>query len=146
MRRALRALRRPPITDHRVVGRVSAVAAFGRKLSVAVFVVARRPTILADGDEATTVESMRGYYAPRAPAPLAGWLDALPARITCGPPVASLANNSVPSRRTPSNTPISPPGADGNTYQPRTLDDASVHEVLTNFPASAQPSSILGER
>ena len=34
----------------------------------------------------------------------------------------------------------------GNTYQARTLDDGSVHEVLKNFPTPEQAFSMLGPR
>jgi hypothetical protein len=57
-----------------------------------------------------------------------------------------LDNSYVRSSRTPSNTPISRRDADGNTYQRRTLDDGSVHEVLKNFPSREQAFSLLGER
>jgi hypothetical protein len=52
----------------------------------------------------------------------------------------------VRSSRTPSNTPISRRDADGNTYQRRTLDDGSVHEVLKNFPTCEQAFSICDRR
>src|SRR5204863_8898624 len=53
---------------------------------------------------------------------LAGWLDALHARLESGARVVMLDNSYVRSSRTPSNTPISRRDADGNTYQRRTLD------------------------
>jgi hypothetical protein len=34
----------------------------------------------------------------------------------------------------------------GNTYQHRTLDDGSVHEVLKNFPTPEQAAALLGPR
>ena len=37
-------------------------------------------------------------------------------------------------------------GADGNTYQMRSLDDGSVHEVLKNFPAPAEVQAAAGPR
>ena len=37
-----------------------------------------------------------------------------------------------------SSTPVSRRDADGNTYQRRTLDDGSVHEVLKNFPTEEE--------
>jgi demethylmenaquinone methyltransferase/2-methoxy-6-polyprenyl-1,4-benzoquinol methylase len=37
-----------------------------------------------------------------------------------------------------SSTPISRQDEEGNTYQARTLDDGSVHEVLKNFPTEGQ--------
>jgi demethylmenaquinone methyltransferase/2-methoxy-6-polyprenyl-1,4-benzoquinol methylase len=45
-----------------------------------------------------------------------------------------------------SSTPISRRDADGNTYQQRSLDDGSVHEVLKNFPDRAAALSAIGER
>ena len=45
-----------------------------------------------------------------------------------------------------SSTPISRQDADGNTYQQRPLDDGSTHEVLKNFPTSAQAITALGPR
>src|SRR5204862_6697150 len=76
----------------------------------------------------------------------AGRLDALPARRDPGARVVMLDNSYVRSSRTPSNTPISRRDADGNTYQQRTLDDGSVHEVIKNFPTCEQAFSMLGER
>jgi demethylmenaquinone methyltransferase/2-methoxy-6-polyprenyl-1,4-benzoquinol methylase len=74
------------------------------------------------------------------------WLDALHGRLESGARVVMLDNSYVQSSRTPSNTPISRRDADGNTYQQRTLDDGSVHEVLKNFPTREQAFSMLGER
>ncbi len=34
----------------------------------------------------------------------------------------------------------------GNTYQNRTLDDGSVHEVLKNFPNPESAATLLGPR
>ena len=42
-----------------------------------------------------------------------------------------------------SSTPISRQDSDGNTYQLRRLDDGSKHEVLKNFPSSAELCSSL---
>jgi demethylmenaquinone methyltransferase/2-methoxy-6-polyprenyl-1,4-benzoquinol methylase len=36
--------------------------------------------------------------------------------------------------------------ADGNTYQQRTLDDGSTHEVLKNFPRRDEALQRLGPR
>ena len=45
-----------------------------------------------------------------------------------------------------SSTPISRRDKAGNTYQNRTLDDGSVHEVLKNFPSAASATAMLGPR
>jgi hypothetical protein len=45
-----------------------------------------------------------------------------------------------------SSTPLSRRDADGNTYQQRTLDDGSMHEVLKNFPTRAEALARLGPR
>jgi demethylmenaquinone methyltransferase/2-methoxy-6-polyprenyl-1,4-benzoquinol methylase len=73
---------------------------------------------------------------------LAGWLDLLHARLEPGSRVVMLDNRFVPS----SSTPLSRTDAEGNTYQARTLDDGSVHEVLKNFPSPDQAVSVLGPR
>jgi SAM-dependent methyltransferase len=87
------------------------------------------------------------WWSPHVPlGRLAGWLDALHARLESGARVVMLDNSYVRSSRTPSNTAISRRDADGNTYQRRTLDDGSVHEVLKNFPTCEQAFSMLGER
>ena len=43
-------------------------------------------------------------------------------------------------------TPITRRDAEGNSYQARTLDDGSVHEVLKNFPSRDQAFAALGPR
>ena len=45
-----------------------------------------------------------------------------------------------------SSTPLSRRDAEGNTYQQRTLDDGSVHEVLKNFPTRDEAIARLGPR
>ena len=45
-----------------------------------------------------------------------------------------------------SSTPITRQDGDGNTYQLRTLDDGSTHEVLKNFPTPEQAIAALGSR
>lgn len=42
-----------------------------------------------------------------------------------------------------SSTPISRPDADGNTYQTRSLDDGSTHEVLKNFPTQDELQDVF---
>jgi demethylmenaquinone methyltransferase/2-methoxy-6-polyprenyl-1,4-benzoquinol methylase len=53
-----------------------------------------------------------------------------------------LDNSFVQTR----STPISRADAEGNTYQLRTLDDGSQHEVLKNFPSAAEAIAALGPR
>jgi hypothetical protein len=43
-----------------------------------------------------------------------------------------------------SSTPISRRDGHGNSYQNRTLDDGSVHEVLKNFPTPEEARALLG--
>jgi demethylmenaquinone methyltransferase/2-methoxy-6-polyprenyl-1,4-benzoquinol methylase len=73
---------------------------------------------------------------------LPGWLDTLHARLVPGARVVMLDNRYVPT----SSTPISRQDEAGNTFQLRTLDDGSVHEVLKNFPAAGQAFAMLGPR
>jgi demethylmenaquinone methyltransferase/2-methoxy-6-polyprenyl-1,4-benzoquinol methylase len=61
---------------------------------------------------------------------LPGWLQALHARLAPGARVVMLDNAYVPA----SSTPVTRTDEAGNTYQDRSLDDGSVHEVLKNFP------------
>ena len=73
---------------------------------------------------------------------LPGWLETLHARLDSGARVVFLDNSFVQT----SSTPITHGDAEGNTYQTRTLDDGSVHEVLKNFPAPEQAFAMLGPR
>ena len=73
---------------------------------------------------------------------LPGWLAALHARLRPGARVVFLDNSFVQT----SSTPLTRTDADGNTYQNRTLDDGSVHEVLKNFPTPEQAFAMLGPR
>lgn len=73
---------------------------------------------------------------------LPAWLDTLHARLAPGAVVVMLDNRFVPT----SSTPITRSDADGNTYQLRTLDDGSTHEVLKNFPTPGQAVAALGPR
>ena len=68
------------------------------------------------------------------------WLDRLHARLQPGARVVMLDNSLVQL----SSTPISRRDEEGNTYQERTLDDGSVHEVLKNFPTPEQAIAALG--
>jgi SAM-dependent methyltransferase len=70
------------------------------------------------------------------------WLDLLHARLLPGARVVMLDNSFVQT----SSTPLSRRDGDGNTYQNRTLDDGSVHEVLKNFPTPAEAIAALGPR
>jgi SAM-dependent methyltransferase len=75
-------------------------------------------------------------------AQLGPWLEALHARLEPGARVVFLDNRFVPT----SSTPISRTDAHGNTYQNRTLDDGSVHEVVKNFPTPHEAFAVLGPR
>ena len=70
------------------------------------------------------------------------WLDTLHARLRPGARVVMLDNSYVQT----SSTPLTRSDAHGNTYQNRTLDDGSVHEVLKNFPTAEQAIAMLGPR
>lgn len=70
------------------------------------------------------------------------WLDMLQARLRPGALVVILDNSLVQA----SSTPISRSDLQGNTYQQRTLDDGSTHEVLKNFPSAEQAIAALGLR
>ena len=73
---------------------------------------------------------------------LPGWLALLHAQLSPGARVVMLDNNFVPA----SSTAISSRDEAGNTYQTRTLDDGSVHEVLKNFPTREEAFAALGAR
>lgn len=73
---------------------------------------------------------------------LSAWIDALHARLRPGAFVLMLDNRFVPG----SSTPLSRRDEAGNTYQLRTLDDGSTHEVLKNFPDEAALRARLGPR
>ena len=73
---------------------------------------------------------------------LPGWLGSLHARLEPGARVVMLDNSYVQT----SSTPLSRQDAEGNTYQNRTLDDGSVHEVLKNFPTREQAFDFIGPR
>jgi demethylmenaquinone methyltransferase/2-methoxy-6-polyprenyl-1,4-benzoquinol methylase len=82
-----------------------------------------------------------GFWWSHVPlARLPSWLDSLHARLEPGARVVMLDNRFVEG----SSTPLSRRDADGNTYQQRTLDDGSVHEVLKNFPSREQTLAALG--
>lgn len=73
---------------------------------------------------------------------LDGWLARLHDRLAPGARVVMLDNAYVQT----SNHPITHRDAEGNTYQTRTLDDGSVHEVLKNFPGADDAIARLGPR
>ncbi|HJV68913.1 class I SAM-dependent methyltransferase [Ideonella sp.] len=73
---------------------------------------------------------------------LPGWLATLHARLASGARVLICDNRFVPG----SNIALSRRDAEGNTYQQRTLDDGSTHEVLKNFPTREQAFAALGPR
>lgn len=73
---------------------------------------------------------------------LPGWLSLLHARLEPGARVVMLDNSYVQT----SSTPLTRQDAEGNTYQNRTLDDGSVHEVLKNFPTREQAFTAIGPR
>lgn len=70
------------------------------------------------------------------------WLASLHAHLAPGARVVFLDNSHVQT----SNLPITHSDAAGNTYQTRTLDDGSVHEVLKNFPTPEAAVAALGPR
>jgi demethylmenaquinone methyltransferase/2-methoxy-6-polyprenyl-1,4-benzoquinol methylase len=73
---------------------------------------------------------------------LDGWLARLFDHLKPGARVVFLDNSFVQT----SSTPLTRRDADGNTYQQRTLDDGSTHEVLKNFPTPEQAIAHLGAR
>lgn len=73
---------------------------------------------------------------------LPGWLALLHQRLEPGARVVFLDNSFVQT----SSTPLTRQDEQGNTYQLRTLDDGSTHEVLKNFPSFEQACSLLGPR
>jgi SAM-dependent methyltransferase len=73
---------------------------------------------------------------------LPAWLDRLHARLQPGARVVFLDNSFVQTQ----STPISRRDAEGNSYQRRTLDDGSTHEVLKNFPSREQALQLIGPR
>jgi len=73
---------------------------------------------------------------------LPDWLATLHARLEPGARVVMLDNRYVEG----SSTPISRRDAAGNSYQQRTLDDGSSHEVLKNFPTREHAFAMLAEQ
>jgi SAM-dependent methyltransferase len=73
---------------------------------------------------------------------LSAWVDDLHRVLLPGARVVVLDNAFVQT----SNLPITRCDAQGNTYQTRTLDDGSVHEVVKNFPTADELRALLGAR
>jgi SAM-dependent methyltransferase len=73
---------------------------------------------------------------------LDGWIDTVHQRLAPGARMVVLDNSFVQT----SSTPLTRRDADGNTYQNRTLDDGSVHEVLKNFPTADELQQRLADR
>jgi len=65
---------------------------------------------------------------------LDGFLKDVSSKVKPGALIAFLDNRYVEG----SSTPVSRADAAGNTYQQRTLDDGSTHEVLKNFPSEGE--------
>lgn len=72
---------------------------------------------------------------------LPGWLAQLHARLQPGARVIFIDNRFVAG----SSTPIARVDAAGDSWQQRTLDDGSMHEVLKNFPTRAEALAALAE-
>jgi demethylmenaquinone methyltransferase/2-methoxy-6-polyprenyl-1,4-benzoquinol methylase len=70
------------------------------------------------------------------------WLCQLHAQLTPGSVVVMLDNRFVREQ----STTVTRKDQAGNTYQNRTLDDGSVHEVLKNFPTAVEAIARLGSR
>jgi SAM-dependent methyltransferase len=98
---------------------------------------------LAELGDAQFDAAFTGCWWSHVPlARLPGWLATLHQRLAPGALVVMLDNSYVQT----SSTPLSRRDADGNTYQQRTLDDGSAHEVLKNFPSAEQAFGMLGPR
>lgn len=78
---------------------------------------------------------LAGFWWSHVPkARLRTFLTGLHRAFAPGATMVFLDNAYVPG----SSTPISRRDADGNTYQKRTLNDGSTHEVLKNFPTEEE--------
>jgi demethylmenaquinone methyltransferase/2-methoxy-6-polyprenyl-1,4-benzoquinol methylase len=83
-----------------------------------------------------------GFWWSHVPlARLRAWLDLLHSRLDSGAQVMLLDNRFVAG----SSTAISRRDDEGNTYQQRTLDDGSVHEVVKNFPSRDGALAAIGD-
>ncbi len=95
----------------------------------------------ASGGAASFDAAFAGCWWSHVPlARLPGWLDLLHSKLAPGARVVFLDNSFVQT----SSTPLSRQDAHGNTYQQRSLDDGSSHEVLKNFPTADQAIAMLG--
>jgi len=98
---------------------------------------------LAEVADQTFDGAFTGCWWSHVPlARLPGWLATLHARLEPGARVVMLDNRYVEGN----STPLTRRDADGNTYQDRTLDDGSAHEVLKNFPTRDEAVAMLGPR
>jgi len=98
---------------------------------------------LASLDDARFDGAFAGCWWSHVPlARLPGWIEQLHSKLGPDARVVFLDNSYVQA----SSTPISRRDDDGNTYQDRTLDDGSVHEVLKNFPTRDQAVAAIGPR
>ena len=76
-----------------------------------------------------------GFWWSHVPlARLDAFLAGVSNAVAGGARIAFLDNRYVEG----SSTPVSRRDAEGNTYQARTLDDGSTHEVLKNFPSEPE--------
>ena len=84
-----------------------------------------------------------GFWWSHVPlARLQAWLETLHTKLSPCAPVVFIDNLYVEG----SSTPIARRDGDGNTYQQRTLDDGSAHEVLKNFPTREHALAAIGSR
>jgi demethylmenaquinone methyltransferase/2-methoxy-6-polyprenyl-1,4-benzoquinol methylase len=98
---------------------------------------------LAELGSETFDAAFAGFWWSHVPQErLPDWLATLHARLRPGARVVMLDNRFVPG----SSTPIARRDEAGNSYQQRTLDDGSTHEVLKNFPTFDQAVAALGPR
>lgn len=99
-------------------------------------------TLAEVGDETFDGAFAGCWWSHVALQQLPGWLALLHTKLEPGARVVMLDNRYVPG----SSTPLSRRDAAGNTYQDRTLDDGSAHEVLKNFPSRDEAFAMLGPR
>jgi len=98
---------------------------------------------LADLPPASFDAAFTGCWWSHVPVQrLPAWLDLLHAKLSPGARVVMLDNSFVQT----SSTPITRSDEAGNTYQNRSLDDGSEHEVLKNFPTPEEAIARLGPR
>lgn len=96
-----------------------------------------------DGVEGPFDGAFAGFWWSHVPlARLPSWLDTLHAKLQPGARIVFIDNLYVEG----SSTPIARRDAGGNSFQQRTLDDGSTHEVLKNFPTREEAVAVLGAR